>query len=1036
MLTGVENRTAVSPVFVGRRDELAVLTDALGRAGDGEPQALLVGGEAGVGKTRLLEEFLAAARESGAVTAVGGCLELGADGLPFAPFATALRSLHRTLDRDELAAAVAGHEAELARLLPDLAPAAGSTVPAPATAAESADGRARLFELTALLLERLARERTVVIALEDLHWADRSTRELLGYLYRSLQTSRLVLIATYRADDVHRRHPLRPFLAETDRLRTVRRVELPRLSRTEVRAQIAGIQGTADPGNELVETVFERTDGNPFFVEELTENCATCGISDSLRDLLLVRVEALDEDAQLVVRLVAQGGSAVEHVLLEAVCELPARALQSALRAALSAGVLLPAEDGQGYRFRHALLREAVEDDLLPGEGARLSRRYAQALEAEPELVRAEVRATRLAHYWYRGRDAAKALPAVLAASVEARSRHAFAEQHQLLERAVELWDQAPEEVRRELRPVDGLETYPACAVPADTGALRFMDLLAETVVAARIGGDLERALVLAKRALEILDEDRDPLRTAWFLGEAASLREDLGRGDVRGLIDRAQELLRGLPPSAVHAEILTIAAGWGTLYRPGAESLRTAERAVELASLVGARATELRARTLLGILSLESGDHEGGLAGMTRARDRALELGEYGVALNAAINIAGELAAVGRVADAQAAAENGARLAVEHGRPDMVAYAQANQAEAWLALGEWQEADRLLEEARAHARAVDAWGWIEILTGTLALLRGDPTAVESALQRAYDMVGGHPAQPKQPQHTIPLHRLSMALHAERGDVDAARAELTRAVDEGFPPGMHRHAWPLLCTAAAYESRIRDLPAAAAGRAEMLTRLDRAVRSMPHPAPLWEAYYLLLHAQLSRARGTDDVAAWAEAAAAMEPLEHPYLLAQARTGWAEALLGETGARRAEARREAGELLGLAHEVASRLGARPLAAETEQLAVRAGVPLSARGGDAAEQQTDAMAGHEPQDPAESFGLTPRERAVLELVAAGRSNRQIAAALYISPKTASVHVSNILAKLGAAGRGEAAAMAHRLRLVDPAGAPVTR
>ncbi len=1027
MLGGVENRSALSPVFVGRRQELAGLTDALERASGGEPQALLVGGEAGVGKTRLLEEFLAAARARGAVTAVGGCLELGADGLPFAPFATALRSLHRTLGDAELAAAVAGHEAELARLLPDLAPAGTTKQADRAPVGESEDGRARLFELTALLLERLAADRTVVLALEDLHWADRSTRELLGYLFRSLQSSRLILLSTYRADDIHRRHPLRPFLAETDRLRTVHRLELPRLTRTEVRAQIAGIQGVTDPGHELVETVFDRTDGNPFFVEELTENCATCGISDSLRDLLLVRVEALPDAAQQVVRLAAQGGSTVEHALLAAVCPLPEAELLEALRAAVGANVLLPTEDGEGYSFRHALLREAVDDDLLPGEGARLSRRYAQALEADPELVRRpEVRATRLAHYWYRGRDAAKALPAVLTASVEARFRHAFAEQHQLLERALDLWDQVPDEVRAGLRPIDHADAYPPCVGETSGGSLRFMDLLAEAVVAARTGGELERALVLARRALGVLDEHEDPQRAAWFRGQVAILLEDLGRSGGQRELDRAQELLRGLPPTAVQAQILALVAGWGMLYHPGSRALATAERAVELARMTGARTAELRARVVLGVLTLETGDTERGLEEMSTARDQALSLGEYGAALNAEINMAGELAAVGRVTDALTVAENAARVALQHGRADLCAYALANQAWAWLALGDWARAGRLIDEARSHARAADARGWIEILTGTLALQRGEFDELERALKSAYDLVGGHPAQPKQPQQAIPLHWLAAALHAERGDVAAARAELGRALDEGFPPGQHRNAWPLLLTAAAHEARVRGLPSADNGRGEILARLTEAVRTTPRPAPLWEAYALLLRAQLARARGTDDTDAWAETVASLESLEHPYLLARARTGWAEALLGESGAGPADGRREAGELLTRAHETACRLGARPLAAEAEQLAARAGVTLRAGEGGTAERAA-------VPDPAESFGLTRRERAVLELVAAGRSNRQIAERLYISPKTASVHVSNILAKLGATGRTEAAAMAHRLRLVAPAGAP---
>ncbi|WP_176735804.1 ATP-binding protein, partial [Actinacidiphila rubida] len=277
---------SLSPVFIGRDAELKRLAAALAAADRGEPQAVLIGGEAGVGKTRLTEEFLTAARGTGAVAAVGACVEIGADGLPFAPISTALRDLHATLG-PELVRAAAGQETELARLLPELGEQ-GATRRDP----HDENGRVRLFELTVRLLERLGVDRTLVLVVEDLHWADRSTRELLAYLFRSLQRARVLIAATYRADDIHRRHPLRPFLAETDRLRTVDRVELSRFTHDEVRRQLAAIL-RAEPEDAIVDQVFARSDGNPFFVEELAcslDGTCSTGISESLRDLLLVRV--------------------------------------------------------------------------------------------------------------------------------------------------------------------------------------------------------------------------------------------------------------------------------------------------------------------------------------------------------------------------------------------------------------------------------------------------------------------------------------------------------------------------------------------------------------------------------------------------------------------------------------------------------------------------------------------------------------------------------------------------------------------------
>ncbi|MFE7116366.1 AAA family ATPase [Streptomyces sp. NPDC057654] len=1011
--------TSVSPVFVGRAAELAGLADALGRAAAGEPQALLVGGEAGVGKTRLIEEFLTAARAADAVTAVGGCVEIGADGLPFAPVSTALRALRRQLG-DALAEAAAGQEGELARLLPEL----GET----AREARGEDGRARLFELTARLLERLAADRTLVVVLEDLHWADRSTRELLGYLFRSLDRARLVVVATYRSDDIHRRHPLRPFLAELDRMRTVRRIELPRFTRAEVGDQLAGITGSR-PGRPLLDRVFERSDGNAFFVEELARSLADGGraalgepLSESLRDLLLVRVEALPEDAQGVVRAAAEGGSAVEYELLRAVAGLGEDALIEALRTAVGAGILLPTPDGDGYRFRHSLVREAVGDDLLPGERSRLNRRYARALEADPAAVRAEERPARLASYWYHAHDTPKALPAVLEAAAHSRRRYAYAEQLRLLERALELWEIAPAEVRAAQSPIDHADGYPAR--DGDGEALRHLDLLAETAVAANLSGEQERALAVLKRALRELDEDRAPLRAAWFWNQRAKLTEGLARGDGRAELDRARQLVRGLPPSPVHAEVLALTAALDATHTPGPETFSMAERAVELARLVGAEGIELNARLTLGGLTAEAGDVEGGLAEMRAVRDRVVELGRAGVLSHVGmlgrccINLASALEGAGRSAEAVEATAEGIEVLTGFGLPDARAWAYANQADSLYALGRWDEAERAALEARRLAQGAKPLGSAASRLAKIALARGDWTAAERELAVARERYGSHDPQP---QYTLVVARFALQLAAVRGRIDDARAALDEVLTAGLPPTAGQYAWPLLLAAATAEADARGLPRAEAGRAEVLRRIKRAAKGLAQSVPLWRAYALLLEAEIGRAEGGGDSGRWMAAATALEPLERPYELARARQRWAEALLAEGGGT---ARDQAAGLLARAHGAAVGLGARPLREDLEQLSARARLPLD--GPPAAQSAVKPAAPDRPADPAESLGLTPRERDVLRLVAAGRSNRQIAAELFISPKTASVHVSNILAKLEVSGRGEAGALAHRLRL----------
>ncbi|WP_255952132.1 helix-turn-helix transcriptional regulator [Streptomyces odontomachi] len=1033
MLSAVQTRS-VSPVFVGRADELGVLKAALARAtgtaGSATPRArgtapdtaaqqpqaetLLLGGEAGVGKTRLVEEFAALARAEGGVVAIGGCVEIGADGLPFAPFSAVLRALRRQLP-DEMAAAAAGQEAELARLLPELGeaqPRSGSL--------HDEEAMARLFELTARLLERMAGEHTLVVVLEDLQWADASTRHLLAYLLRTLRGPRLVILATYRSDDIHRRHPLRPLLAELDRLRTVHRLELRRFSHAEVGCQLAGILAhTPDPA--LLDDIFERSDGNAFFVEELA--CAAhegraAGLTDTLRDLLLVRVERLPEDAQRVVRIAAEGGSTVEHALLAAVAGLGEDELIEALRAAVGASILIASSDGDGYRFRHSLVREAVRDDLLPGERSRLNRRYAASLEADPALVSADTCVPRIASYWYHAHDAAKALPAVLRASVVARRRHAYSEQLCLLERAMELWDAAGEPVRAGLRPVDYTEAYLPCGDP-DSTPLSFLDLMAEAAVAGRLCGERDRALTITRRALHLLENEtagRDPLRAAWFWVQRSRLVQGLARGDGWQELGTAQDLVRGLPPSEVHAEVLAGVAGWSMTHEPGPESLAAAERAVEYARMLGARDIEMDARTTLGGLMVDAGQVEAGLAEMQEVTDRVRELGSPAGIGRSYVNLPSALEGVGRSREAVDVLEEGIRLSRHYGLLDSQAWMWGNLAESLYALGRWDEAAEAAAQAERGGQHSKPRGAGAARLACLALARGDLAEAARRLTEARRHYGTHDPRPEQ---SLPLARIALELAAGEGRLLDARTELARAIEVGFPPGTQRYGWPLLLAAATAEADARTVPVAGPGRADAVDRIRTAAKRLTTCVPVWAAHASWVRAELLRAEGRAAPDEWLDVVAAFGPLERPYDLARVRHRLAQALLASgAGTPRGcrgpgegdDDRDRAAELLRQAGAVARHLGARPLAEAVATLAQRGRLALT-RG-----------AAPDPADPAEALGLTSRERDVLRLVAAGRSNRQIAEELFISPKTASVHVSNILAKLGVSGRGEAAALAH--------------
>ncbi|WP_416874385.1 helix-turn-helix transcriptional regulator [Kitasatospora sp. SC0581] len=1018
--------TSVSPVFVGRGSEITELTDALRRAGTGSPQSVLIGGEAGVGKTRLLEEFLERAAAQGAVTSLGSCLEVGAEGLPYAPLAAALRRLHRSLGA-ELEAAAAGSESHLALLLSEFGEVDGEP--------NDEYSRARLFEHTARLFERLGAERTLVLAVEDLHWSDRSTRELLAFLVRTLHRSRVLLVATYRTDDLHRRHPLRPFLAELERLRTVQRLELARFDRREVAAQLAGILGTTVPDRQLVDRIHRRSEGNPFFVEELAtafEDGFGAGLTDSLRDILLVRVEGLDEEAQRVVRIAAEGGSHVEHALLAAVLDDDEEALIEALRAAVGANILRPDSEGEGYRFRHALVREAVSDDLLPGERHRINRRFALAVEAQPQLVPGDALAARLANYWYHAHDPARALPTALDAARAARRRNAFAEQLGMLERALELWDLVSEEVlAHTLRPYDWAETYPpgSCdhsTADGDCDRIQLVDVLAEAVVAARRCGDRERGLSLAKRGLRLVDEAEHPVRAAWFRINRARMLGSLRRSGDEEEIANALRLVEHLPPTAVQAEVLALGAGTAMLKKPTPAAIELAERAIRIAEEVGAHSVEVHARMTLGGLRYDvQGDAEGGLAELAGAVERARRLGVPDLLLRGINNLASMQRGLGHPEDAVRLAREGLEYANGNGLlRNIGAILTGNLVEALADLGRAREATEVLVGYEAASPTGTHAEFLDRMRGELALLKGDLATAGTMLAqaRSANRVG-------QVQHSVPISRLAVRLAALGGRPLEARAELLAALEEDGRLGHESDVYPLLAEAAAVEADSRGLPQADAGRAGALAAIAAAAAALRPRAPLHHGWARLLEAELARAEGADTAQGWAAAVEALRPtgLPFPLALALLRAGEAEVQAGR--------REAAAELLREAVELAAARGDRLLGGQIAALAERAGLSL-APAGRTAGRAGGGTAAVPAQAAGDSFNLTPRERDVLRLLARGWTNRQIAEELYISPKTASVHVSNILGKLGVGGRGEAAALAHRLRLFPEDLAPSGR
>jgi DNA-binding CsgD family transcriptional regulator/tetratricopeptide (TPR) repeat protein len=1020
--------TVSSPILVGRATELAMLDVALRRATDGQPAFVLVGGDAGLGKSRLVAEFAAGARHTGARVLIGGCLDLDGDGLPYGPFVELLRELAAELP-----------PAELGRLLGDIAPELVSVAPGfarfleppqdesselPATAQPSgAADQARLFELTLALLDRLGADRPLVIVLEDLHWSDPATRDLLAFLARSLRRGRVMIVGTFRTDDLQRGHPLLVRLAEMGRYPHIERIDLRPLTTDELRDQVSGILGRR-AARGVAERIHARSEGNPYFAEELlaTEGAAATRDGDggggrtslpgSLRDILLDRIAALPEATQRMLRAAAVAGIRAEDSLLARVTGLPEEDLDAAIREAVARQILVVDERAGTYRLRHALLSEAVYADILPGERRRLHAAIATWLT---DLERLSVGGTggtegELAHHWFAAGRLPEALEMSAAASRAATAVHAHADALRQAERVLGLWDRVSDAESRV--------------------GMDLVEMLRAAAESAHLAGSAARAVDLDRKALDLIDERQDPIRAGLIHSRLGWFR--WATGESHAMIDESR-LAMELIPDEPTMERATVVGGLASALMPTGryrESRELCEEAIATLRAAGSHEGEARLLMILGVDLVGLGDAEAGLDHLRVAIRIARESGPSDVMVAAQHNLAFFLAQTDHFEEGLRVATEGLDNAKRVGLLlRFGAGLRASAGDILLRLGRWDDADRITREGLDFD--ADASGSLYLRATRVMFLaaRGQKDEMTAELE-IMNRLADSDIDPDVRAYVLQARAEAALLEGQPADalraVEDALAQFAGS-DEIFlvAPllvlGMTAAA-DLAESGRAFREPDRVAAAQATGRV-LLEQVEKLGADAPGAAaetPSVRAAIATAKAEASRLDGASEVDLWAAAAAAWDAVPMPYPGSKARARAGEAVLLVRGPRD-----EAARLLREAHAGATTLGAAPLREGIEAIAGRARVDLvgaEARLAAAEPRAVPTTPGSRP--PAEILGLSAREWEVLELVAAGRSNAEIAETLFISPKTASVHVTHILDKLGVNNRVEAATIAVRV------------
>lgn len=938
--------------MVGRDRELSTLLARARTAADGEVLLALVTGEAGIGKSRLVAELLGRVREEhpDALVLTGHGVDMSTGEIPYGVVADTLRDLRRQPGAPGLT------EEEGAALAPLLPGRLGDV---------EASGPV-LMGTSLGLLERLASDRLVCWVVEDLHWADAATRDLVNLLARTGHGSILV-VASVRTDDPDadpaRQAATTGYLTELGRLPATEVVGLDRLGVADVHRQLTGLLDDT-LGTEVVQRIADLSDGLPFAVEELAAGHGRPELT-SVAAVGTARIASLSAGARRVVEAVAIGDGHLRVRLLEDVLEQTADKVDTGIREAADAGILVDVA-GDELGFRHALLRAAVDRTIPPGARRTWHRRWAEALEAHPDALPADPATLAVAHHWHHAGDPGRAIVAACAATAAARRTGAGGDEFALWRRILDLWDEAG----------------------ADAEAVGVTKRKA-LVEAARLSSLIDDGFAFMDRQLQLVDDPSaaaaiDARRLAFSRAKGGLSAIDRSRDDLAEL----EAALRGGPHDELFADGLLGLASLLPFDDEHGDAVLEEARAAAVAE--GWLRTELLTWTVGSWRAQIRGEVELGADQLTEVLGRpglVVSFDAWGLEGN----LMWCLICSGRHDEVEAVAQRAMRR-VPDPRPIGAFWEHIveNVTFSWLQTGQWDRALDLIRTSRPF------WGdslKTADLRETSILQRRNGRSEAAAWRESLD-------HPDVPNGAHRLGRVEVVAHdlGTAGDLPAMRAVLAEAWDQPDLGMVTDVLWPMLRDAARFEA---DGTAGRAGRDDPAARdhvavLEDVAAKVHRFGGLGDAWDAELQAQVARFRGEEWVPLMERAVLAWERIGHRYDAALCHV-----LLAEGLARSDRDAARAHLDTGLA--VATDLGAGPLVARATRLRGRFG------GG-----RTGATA---------TTGLTAREDEVLRLLAEGRTNAQIATELFMSPKTASVHVSRIITKLGAANRTEAAAVARR-------------